>query len=76
MANKREKKCRTKKCDNIARQLGVCSTCYSVIRRAVLLDQMTWDEAEERKLIERTNKPSPMQAAIKEIIGGKHDCNN
>jgi len=73
MAKEKQKRCRTKRCQNPAKQLGVCMSCYSVIRRAVLLEQITWDEAEDRGLVERTRKPSPMQDELAAIIGEKHD---
>jgi len=71
MAIKRVKKCRTKKCNNPVRQMGVCSSCFSVIRRAVLLGQFTWTEAEERGLVKRVRKPCPMHDELAAIIDAK-----
>ena len=64
------KQCRTKKCTRDARALGVCESCYSVIRRAVERGEITWDQAEKRGLVLRVRNPSPIKSVLKEIING------
>jgi hypothetical protein len=71
MAEKQVKKCKTTDCINPARQFGVCSSCYSVLRRAVLLGKTTWDEAEDRGLIERERRPCPMHNLVDQLLESK-----
>lgn len=66
---RRAKRCKTKGCGNEERQRGRCSTCYSVVYRRVRAGELTWLEAEELGLVDKSDRTaSPMHEEITRAI--------